>query len=156
LVHKGKAVLGVIYNPITEDLFQAIIGQGAFRNDSPIHVTERVDLEGCNMLGSAEFLRSKKWKRPWPNMHIDSFNSIALRIAMVAAGEWDSCVALNPKSDWDIAAAEIILNEAGGLATTHTGDALIYNQQKPLHRSIIASGPHLHGHIIDRVKHIPV
>jgi myo-inositol-1(or 4)-monophosphatase len=87
-------------------------------------------------------------------MHIETRNSIALRMAMVASGEFDAMMALSAKHDWDLAAAEIIVREAGGAVTSHTGEALRYNRATPVQRSLIVAGPSLHARLLDRVRHL--
>ena len=91
---------------------------------------------------------------PWPPMEIETRNSIAYRMALVAAGQFDAMMALSAKHDWDLAAAEIIVREAGGIVTSHRGTNLRYNQQSTLQPSVVAAGPTLHGHLIMRVGHL--
>ena len=78
-----------------------------------IRVTARAGLEGCAMLGD----RTQLDRPPWPPMHIQSRNSIALRLALVADASADAAVSLSAKRDWDLAAADIIVREAGGCVT---------------------------------------
>jgi len=87
-------------------------------------------------------------------MQIEARNSIALRMALVARGEFDAMMALSAKHDWDLAAAEIILLEAGGVVTAHNGDRLAYNGQTPIQPSIVAAGPALHAGLLARVRHL--
>ena len=66
-------------------------------------------LEGCAMLGD----RTRSFTQaPWPPMHVQTRNSVAYRIALVADGSADASVSLSAKRDWDLAAADIILHEA--------------------------------------------
>ncbi len=156
LVEDGRPVAGVIYAPATDDMYDAIAGGGAYLNDQAMTPSQQQEIPGCRMLGHEHLFTSKKWKNPWPPMTIEARNSIALRMALVAAGEWDACVALSGKSDWDLAAGDIILREAGADISDHTGKTFQYNRESIRHRSVVASNPDLHQALVDRVKHIPL
>jgi len=105
------------------------------------------------MMGDpAAFKESRFWPTPWPTtMHTEQANSIALRICQIADGQFDCCVTLRPKNDWDVAAADLILEEAGGLLTTGTGKRMVFNREKPLHDHIVATCPTLTGEVMQRV-----
>ncbi len=154
LVVERKPVFGLVFNPITDEMFSAYEGKGAHLNDQAISVSAANQVEGCRMLGDKPMFKHPAWERPWPDMHIETRNSIALRMVMVATGEWDACLALNWKSDWDIAAADLIVREAGGRVTDHHGDGFTYNQENTRHRSLVAAGPALHAALHDRVGHL--
>jgi len=137
-------VAGVVYNPITEDMYAAQAGGGASRNGTPIRVSGRAGLEGSAMLGN----RDSFARAPWPPMHVQNRNSVAYRLALVAEGAADAAVSLTAKCDWDLAAADIILSEAGGRVTDRAGRPLLYNQPRPVQPTLIAAGPILHGEIL--------
>jgi myo-inositol-1(or 4)-monophosphatase len=75
-------------------------------------------------------------------------------MALVASGGFDAVVALSSKCDWDLAAADLIVREAGALATDHLGRRFVYNQLSVKKRSLICAGPELHRLILSRVGHI--
>ena len=87
-------------------------------------------------------------------MEIENRGSIAYRVALVACGQFDAMLALSSKRDWDLAAAQIILTEAGGVLTTHAGAPIVYNGESTLQPSVVAAGPGLHAELIARVGHI--
>jgi myo-inositol-1(or 4)-monophosphatase len=158
VVADGRPVAGAVYNPITEECFTARLGHGAFLNGAPIHVHDRDTAAGCRMLGDRTMFGHAAWNtppnRPWPDMEIETRGSIAYRIVLVAAGRFDAMLALSSKRDWDIAAAEIILTEAGGVLTTHTGAQMRYNRDSTLQPSVVAAGPKLHAELMERVCHL--
>ncbi|HVU20362.1 MAG TPA: 3'(2'),5'-bisphosphate nucleotidase CysQ [Rhizomicrobium sp.] len=158
VVHNGRSIAGAVYNPITDELFSARNHSGAFCNGSPIHVTDRAEIEGCRMLGDRAMFAHAAWEttpnRSWPPMEIETRSSIAYRIALVANGSFDAMMALSAKRDWDLAAADVIVTEAGGMLTAHDGAALIYNRADALQTSVVAAGPLLHRKLIERVAHI--
>ena len=158
IVRDGVPVAGAVYNPITEESFTASLGQGAYLNGNPIHVSARAEVEDCRMLADRDMLAHKAWNDPpnipWPPMHIESRNSIAYRMALVASGEFDAMLALSSKRDWDLAAAHVIVTEAGGIVTTHTGATLHYNRENTLKPSVVAAGPILQAKLLARVSHL--
>src|SRR6478752_46445 len=122
IVIEGRPCCGVVYNPISDELYSARLGGGAHRNAMPIRVTGRDRLEGCAMLGD----RSQFVGPYWPPMHVQNRNSVAYRIVLVADGSADASVSLTAKRDWDLAAADVILHEAGGRLTDTSGETLVY------------------------------
>lgn len=150
VVADGRPVSAVIYNPITEEMFAAAKGAGATLNGAPIRVTARAELEGCQMLCARDVIEHPAWPRKWPAMNLGKRASIAYRMALVANGTYDAMMALSSKHEWDSASGTLIVEEAGGLATLHSGAPLPYNQAVPHHRSLICAGPALHAAIVER------
>jgi len=155
---EGRPVAGVVFNPITDECFQARTGAGAWCNGVRIHPSERSAVEGCRMLGDKPMFEHPAWSSlpniPWPPMQIETRNSIAYRMALVARGDFDAMLALSAKHDWDLAAADIVLSEAGAGVTTHKGDAFRYNGAVPLQPSVVAAGATLHSALLDRIRHL--
>lgn len=158
IVEDGRPIAGVVYNPITEECFRARAGGGAMLNGLPIHATTRTTVEGCRMLGDKPMFALPGWSEPpnipWPPMEIESRSSIAYRIALVASGQFDAMLALTAKHDWDLAAADIILTEAGGKLTTHDGRILRYNGTEAIQPSVVGAGLALHAELLKRVGHL--
>jgi myo-inositol-1(or 4)-monophosphatase len=158
VVTDGAPVAGAVYNPITGECFTARLGDGAFLNGAPIQVSGRETLEGCRMLADKAMLAHAAWNtppnRPWPPMEIETRGSIAYRMVLVACGQFDAMLALSSKRDWDLAAAEIIATEAGGIVTSHTGTALRYNRESTLHPSVVTAAPKLHARLMERLSHL--
>ena len=144
VVTEGRPCCGVVHNPASDELYGACIGGGAHRNGAAIHVGARAALEGCAMLGP----RSELTQAPWPPMHVQTRNSVAYRIVLVADGSADATVSLSCKRDWDLAAADIILTEAGGRLTDAGGAIPIYNRPATLQPSLAAANPALHSEIV--------
>ncbi len=150
LVHLYRPILGAIYNPITDELFEAEIGKGSFLNGKKIKVTKNKSLSKGNFLGSKMFL--SKNKHLAEKAKFSFINSIAYRMALVAKGEYDGTVTLSNKSDWDIAAGNIIVTEAGGKVTSKKGEGILYNKKNILHPNLIAANPMIHKKILDIIS----
>src|SRR5438445_8110964 len=89
---------------------------------------------------------------PRPPMYVQSRNSVAYRLALVADGSADASVSLTAKRDWDLAAADVILHEAGGLLTDARGAALIYNRPVTTQASLVAANPALHADVMQLLR----
>lgn len=154
IVEAGRPTAGVIYAPDVEETYHAVVGEGAWRNGEAIHPSETANVEDCNMLADAPMFRHPAWPEPWPPMQVASRNSVAYRLCLVASGDFDAALALSSKSEWDLAAADLIATEAGCLVTNHKGEPFRYNQVVPTARSLVCAGPALHRLILDRVSPI--
>jgi myo-inositol-1(or 4)-monophosphatase len=158
IVENGRPVEGVVLNPITGECFAASAGCGATLNGATIHTSDCDRIEGCRMLSAKSLFDHPGWSvppnRPWPPMQIEQRNSIAYRLALVAAGQFDATLALSSKHDWDLAAGDLILHEAGGFVTDHQGATMRYNHPTPIQRSMVGAGPKLHALLIDHLRQV--
>ena len=154
VVEEGEPVAGVLHAPALAETYTAQTGAGAALNGVRIHAGERTELEGCAILADARTLQRPGWPQPWPQMRIESRNSVAYRMALAASGAFDAVVALSSKCDWDLAAADLIVREAGAVATDHRGRRFAYNQPSARKPSLICANPQLHKLILQRVGHI--
>jgi myo-inositol-1(or 4)-monophosphatase len=154
VVRDGRPVAGVVYAPVPDRLYAAALGGGATRDGKAVQVSDRRELEGARMIGPKDMFLHPAWPRKWPPMEITRIGSVALRLAMVAGGEADGTLALSQKSDWDMAAGDLIAREAGAAVTTHDGGALIYNRPATAHPSLMAAGPGLYPALFERTGSI--
>ena len=154
VIEDGRVTAGVVIAPALGEVYAAAEGQGATLNGQPILVSDRAEVAGCAMLGDPRLFADPRWPEPWPDMVIEARNSVAYRMCLVASGAFDACVAPAPKHDWDMGAADIIVAEAGGLATNVKAGPFVYNRPDPSQWGLICSGPRLHPLLIARVAHI--
>jgi myo-inositol-1(or 4)-monophosphatase len=147
-------VLGAVFNPATKEFFHAMRGKGAFLNDEPIAASTKCTLDGALLIASGGLFKKKIWKEPWPEVTTKWVNSVAYRLALVACGQADATISLSAKSEWDLAAAAIIVEEAGGAIADHHGEAYRYNRASPRFSSLVASGKALHPLLIERTDRI--
>jgi myo-inositol-1(or 4)-monophosphatase len=154
LVENGVPMLGVIYNPASDELFHAMRGHGAFLNDTPIKASDKDTLEGAKMIASGGLFKKKIWQEPWPEVMAEWVNSVAYRLALVACGRGDATISLTGKAEWDLAAAAVLMEEAGGITTDHRGNPHHYNRENPKFPSLVASGKPLHPLLIERTRRI--
>jgi myo-inositol-1(or 4)-monophosphatase len=154
VVDAGLPAAGVVFAPELDETFTATAGGGAFLNDAAIRASGQARVEDCRMLGDAKMFAHPAWREPWPPMTIETRNSIAYRMCLVADGRFDAALALSGKSEWDLAAADLICAEASAVCTDHKGRGYRYNQPSPRLPSLISAAPALHPLILERVRHI--
>ncbi|HUJ02539.1 MAG TPA: 3'(2'),5'-bisphosphate nucleotidase CysQ [Rhizomicrobium sp.] len=156
IVRDGRPRAGVVFNPVTEECFAAAEGKGATLNGDSIHVSAQGEIEGCRMLATkSTFEEQSRKKAPWPAMQVEQRSSIAYRMALVAAGQFDAMLSLSAKHDWDLAAGDIIVREAGGRVSDARGFDLRYNGAAPYQHSVVAAGARLHEKLLDKLKTLP-
>ncbi|MFG1463554.1 3'(2'),5'-bisphosphate nucleotidase CysQ [Xanthobacter sp. DSM 24535] len=143
LVEDGRPIAGALFAPVSQELFVASIGGGATLNGVAITAGSRMSLDGSTAAGPTGIL--DRVERHTPLTRPPRLRSLALRLARVATGELDIALAHGNSADWDIAAADLIVHEAGGLLTGLNGIAPLYNAPSPLHRPLVCAGASLHA-----------
>jgi myo-inositol-1(or 4)-monophosphatase len=146
VVEEGRPIAAAVYNPIAEECFTAAKGEGAHLNGAPIHVHDRDRIAGASVLAPKTIFAG------WPEMDVTSYSSIAYRVVLVAAGRHDAMISLTTKHDWDLAAADLIVTEAGGLLSDEAGRPLTYNGPTATQRVSVAAGPVLHNLLLQRLR----
>ena len=151
LVEDGRPRLAALYAPVTEEMFLAEQGMGATLNGAPMAVAEGGDLTGARIAGPKKYLdRLEKLTPailPQPKVH-----SLALRLTRVGAGQLDVAFSSGGSHDWDLAAAHLLVHEAGGLLTDLAGRPLRFNRADGVHGGLVAAAPARHGALLDLVR----
>lgn len=145
LVEGGRPVIGVLDAPARGQHWRARAGSGATLNGQPIRASTRLELPGARV--PADVLP----RADADLVTVDKPNSIALRIAMVAAGEADLLATLRWGHEWDIAAAALIAQEAGATVTDALGRPLRYNSTKGEQFGVLATAPDIHADAVERL-----
>lgn len=138
LVEGERPVAGVIHAPALNATFAAALGRGAFLNGAAIEASRKMALTGAQVVAPrafVDYLAGSKF-----NLEIKPRTpSLALRLADVAAGRRDIAIASANARDWDIAAADLILAEAGGVLAELDGRRLSYNRETVARDVLIAA-----------------
>jgi myo-inositol-1(or 4)-monophosphatase len=82
--------------------------------------------------------------------------SLALRLCRVAQGSLDAAFAGGQSRDWDLAAANLIVQEANGNMTALSGDAISYNRREVTHGVLVAAGRDRHARIVEHFRNRPL
>ncbi len=145
VVEGGVVTAAVVYLPLRDKLYSAAQGQGAFLNDVSISVADRDDLTGATVLAAKPGLAEHHWRAGVPQMNRTYRPSLAYRLSVVAEGRFDAMFTLRPTWEWDIAAGDLILREAGAVVSDRKAKPLRFNNPKPLLDGVVAANPSLHA-----------
>jgi len=154
LVRDNEVFAGVVYNPISDEMFWAEKGQGAYLNGRRLRVSARTDMADALFSTGMPFLGMEKDERFLERLNsvmrissgIRRFGSAALDLAYVAAARYDGFWECGLKS-WDMAAGVVLVREAGGFVTD------IQGKRKMLETGdIVAGTDKLHANLLKLVK----
>jgi myo-inositol-1(or 4)-monophosphatase len=148
LVEDGRPVVGCLYAPVSDEFFMAIANRGATCNGVQIAITDGLTLEHARIAGPRGLLERLVAVEPSLTI-VPRVRSLALRLARLAHGACDIAVAGGNSHDWDLAAADLLVHEAGGVLTPVGGGAVIYNRPVPRHGTLIAAGRHRHTMLVE-------
>jgi len=151
LAARGRPQLAALYAPMTDELFLAVHGQGVTLNGDPLTTSGGAQLAGARLAGPKRYLDRLTGLSPQIMAQPKVF-SLALRLARVAHGELDAAFASPGSHAWDLAAADLLVHEAGGVMTDFAGRPLSYDRPHAVHDALIAAGPARHGTLIDLVR----
>ena len=151
LVQDGRPVVACLFAPVTGEFFTAVAGQGATRNGTAIRATAGADLADMRIAGPKNFLERVSKIAPAFTV-VPRVHSLALRLGRVAEGSIDAAIAGGNSHDWDLAAADLLVHEAGGALTPLGGGPLIYNRAVPRHGVLVAAGYDRHAALVNLVE----
>jgi len=155
LVIKGTPIIGVIYDPFTNSMYTAIKGQGAYKNDIKINVNklklnDKQSISHYDMWPNAEYKLYDVIKELNNKTYIVSIGSIARACTCIATGDFTLAIFPGAKhKNCDIAAAKIIVEEAGGKVTDLFGNNQRYDTD--INGAIISNGI-VHEEVISIIK----
>jgi len=155
LVEDATPVLAAVYAPASDEFFFAARGQGALRNERRVQASAGDELDFSRIAGPKPLVQRLS---PTPEeiaLH-PRIGSLALRLCRVAHGALDAAFAGGQSRDWDLAAANLIVQEANGKMTALSGDALLYNRRDVVHGVLVAAGRERHARIIGHFRNRPL
>jgi len=153
LAFRGEVVLGIIYIPLSEELYIAQRGKGAYLNGKRIRVSQRKVKEATLIFDSS----IRQQKEPMLNclkevadnvFNIRMFGSTARSLSYIAEGKADLEIEYNDKV-WDFAAGLLLVEEAGGKATTLGGGRWSLNTE-----GYIASNGLIHNSVLKMINNV--
>ncbi len=146
----GRPVLAAVYRPRVEEFYAAAAGHGATLNGEALVIPDSHSLEGTRIAGNRKALGSLA------HLGITGDPSgalpLQLRLAYVAAGRLDGAVSVGKRNDWDLAAGELLVIEAGGSVSGSSGEGYIYNRPEPWQQGIVAAGAKRHAALINALS----
>jgi myo-inositol-1(or 4)-monophosphatase len=148
LIENGRPIAACLYAPALAEFFMAVAGAGATLNGRPIAASSGTTLAAARIGGPKTLLERLAAVTPAFAV-MPRVRSLALRIARVAQGNFDVTFAGGNSHDWDLAAADLLVHEAGGALTQFDGEPLIYNRAVPRHGTLVAAGRDRHAALIE-------
>ena len=145
LVEDGQPVIGVLDAPARGEVWTAAVGQGAFCNGERLHASDRTELSGARVPAD-QLPKADRDLTP-----VAKPNSIALRMAMVAAGQADLLATLRWGNEWDIAASVLLAREAGAAVTDAFGQPLAFNTPSAQAFGVLTTAPGIHAAAVERL-----
>lgn len=156
VVENGVVTAGVIFLPLRDKLYSAAHGKGAFLNGAPIRTPDFDDLGRSSILAARPIMNPNNWRDATPpRFHRAYRPSLAYRMALVAEGRFHGMVTLRPCWEWDIAAGDLILREAGAVSSDKGGQALKFNNRTAKLNGLIGATPGVHGEMLTRLAPNP-
>ena len=152
LAEDGRPVVAALFAPVENALYLATAGKGATLNGLPMAASDADSLDGARVAGPKRRLDALDALHARITL-LPKVNSLALRIARVATGAIDVAFAGPNSHDWDLAAADLIVQEAGAALTDFAGRMVIYNRPDPVHAALVAAGPGRHEKLIRLMQH---
>src|SRR5262245_18658799 len=142
---EGVAMLGVLYNPITEETFSGRRGEGAWLNGVPMAVSPTADLAGSTFCISRTEIGRGLLKGLTGRLNLYPKGSVAYKCGLVAAGRYEGVFTHNPRNEWDISAGVAIIEAAGGRITDRQGEPYRFNQPDPLKKPLVGTNSRVHA-----------
>jgi len=155
LVAGAEPVLAAVFAPVTDEFFFAVRGQGATLNQRQVSASTGADLDFSRMAGPKPLVQRLSPSSGEITL-FPRIGSLALRLCRVADGSLDAAFAGGQSRDWDLAAANLIVQEANGRMTALSGDAIEYNRREVTHGVLVAAGRDRHARIVEHFRSRPL
>jgi myo-inositol-1(or 4)-monophosphatase len=151
LVEDTSPLLAAVFAPATDEFFFAARGEGAARNDVPVRATPGTELDFSRIAGPKPLVERLNLSAGEITLY-PRIGSLALRLCRVAQGSLDAAFAGGQSRDWDLAAANLIVQEANGNMTALSGEEILYNRREVTHGVLVAAGSDRHARIVEHFR----
>ncbi|MBN8920687.1 MAG: 3'(2'),5'-bisphosphate nucleotidase CysQ [Rhizobiales bacterium] len=151
LVEAGRPVAAALFAPAENAMYLATAGRGTTINGAALRATDSSSLAGARATGPKRRLDALA-ALGTGIVPVPRIGSLALRIARVASGEIDIAFAGGNSHDWDLAAADLIVLEAGATLSAFDGTPVTYNRAEPVHGSLVAAARERHAVLVGLMR----
>ncbi len=132
LTENSLPVVGVIYNPITKELFSTAKDSAGQLNGNPLQCSTESELSSATLCVSRSETAAGLWNE---YQHLFQkrliCGGVANKMAHTAAGQCDLYISLKPKNEWDICAGDLLIQAAGGGVLNGKLEIPTYNHPNP-------------------------
>jgi len=156
LQYRNEMIIGVVFDPLRDELFHAVKGTGAFLNNRQIMVSETTE-PGKSLIATGFPFRAKEMIDHYLNAFRVVFDEVsdirragsaAIDLAYLASGRVEGFFELN-LSPWDIASGSLLITEAGGIITDFGGGKDYLSTG-----NIVAGNASIHGELLAKIKQV--
>jgi myo-inositol-1(or 4)-monophosphatase len=147
LVQDGRPLIGIVHAPALAETYIAVKDGGSRLNGDPIEVSRIIALNADAKVAAPASLAQDLRQAGLPFALQPRIPSLAMRIVLVASGVLDAGFASEDSYDWDIAAADLILGEAGGRLAGLDGSPIVYNRKDTRHGVLTAAPKQIHAEV---------
>ena len=155
LVENELPLLAAVFAPASDEFFFAARGRGATCNGMALHATSGTELDFSRVAGPKPLVERLRKSSDDIVLH-PRIGSLALRLCRVAQGNLDAAFAGGQSRDWDLAAANLIVQVADGMMTALSGDASAYNRREVSLGVLVAAGRDRHASIVAHFRNRPL
>jgi len=152
IARKGQIETAVVHCPAKTMTYWAERGKGAFLNGVKIQNSQRKTVKSARVLASGAQMKSDLWHGNPPPIERHFRSSLAYRLCLVAEGRFDGMFTLRDTWEWDVAAGDLICQEAGARVSDMHKNTPVYNSTKPALMGMIAAAPVLHKGLLEYLK----
>ena len=149
----GEPVVGVTYNPITQEMWWSGRGMGCHLGDHRVRATRTRVLQRASVLASRSETARGEWEVFHGVLKAVPKGSVAYKLAMVAGGKADATFTRSPKNEWDIGSGAALIIEAGGKMTDIDGNPMVFNKKITKCAGLVASNGILHDQLMQVAPH---
>ena len=155
LVKDAQPVLAAVFAPASGEFFFARRNHGTLLNGVMVRATAGTELDFSRMAGPKPLVERLNRSGDEISLH-PRIGSLALRLCRVAEGRLDAAFAGGQSRDWDLAAANLIVQEANASMTALSGDVILYNRREVTHGVLVAAGRDRHARIVEHFRKSPL
>jgi myo-inositol-1(or 4)-monophosphatase len=152
LAVNGQATLGVVFNPARDELIAGCLSRGVRLNGQPTRATRAAHLQSARLtVGRESCVHDADGDARGPVLI--PVDSMAYKLARVAASLDDGVVSLKRRNEWATCAGVALVHAAGGRVTLLDGSPIAFNRAEPVHPfGMLAAGPKLHPILLARLR----
>jgi myo-inositol-1(or 4)-monophosphatase len=152
LAVNGQATLGVVFNPARDELIAGCLSRGVRLNGQPTRATRAAHLQSARLtVGRESCVHDADGDARGPVLI--PVDSMAYKLARVAASLDDGVVSLKRRNEWATCAGVALVHAAGGRVTLLDGSPIAFNRAEPVHPlGMLAAGPKLHPILVARLR----
>ncbi|MBR0965130.1 3'(2'),5'-bisphosphate nucleotidase CysQ [Bradyrhizobium diazoefficiens] len=155
LVEDAAPVLAAVFAPVSDEFFFAARGRGTTLNGQAVRAAGGSALDFSRVAGPKPMVERLNVSGGDIKLH-PRIGSLALRLCRVAHGGLDAAFAGGNSHDWDLAAADLIVQEADGRMSDLSGDPILYNRREVTHGVLVAAGRDRHASIVAHFRNRPL